>query len=258
MENREFPVVALVGCVATKLPRGSPARSLYISPLFRARRSYVEKFGYRWYILSALYSLVTPDQYLEPYDLVLEQLNSRQRREWANRVIAALDAHEGDLAGTKVEIHAGKSYRHPDIIDALSNRGAFVCVPVTERGIGSQINAYKRLMSGDEAFLDKESSVSEINISVTNFSSVKAKNGGSYGKLSDFLLSSDDRNLHLTFSTLEKVLDRNLPDSARTHKAWWANDKSGSHSQANSWMNVGWEVEHVDINQQMITFLRVR
>ncbi len=218
--DKQPVTIALVGCVASKLSKGATARDLYISPLFRARREYSERFADRWYILSALYGLVTPDDHLEPYDLALKQLNSQQRRDWANRVVTSLDEHEGDLAGITVEIHAGGDYRHPLLIDALIKRGALISVPVTEPGIGPQINEYKRLMSGGVAQQFRRPYVSEPATSVGKYMPTKAGSGGSYAKLSEFLLSCDNRSVQLTFSALERVPNRPLPDSARTHRAW--------------------------------------
>lgn len=258
MDNGKPITIALVGCVASKLSKGAAARDLYISPLFRARRAYAERFADRWYILSALHGLVAPDDYLEPYNLALKQLDPQQRRDWANRVVASLDKHEGDLTGIRVEIHAGGDYRHRVLLDALVKRGALISVPVTEQGIGPQINGYKRLMSRGVAQESAKPHVFESASSVGKYMPTKAGSGGSYAKLSEFLVSCDNRSVQLTFSALERILGRFLPNSARTHRAWWANEESGTHSHAKSWMTPGWKVEHVDFNQQIVRFFRVR
>jgi hypothetical protein len=52
--------LVLVGCVKTKALEASPARDLYLSPLFERRRRYAELSGQPWYILSAEHGLLDP------------------------------------------------------------------------------------------------------------------------------------------------------------------------------------------------------
>lgn len=36
-----------------------------------------------------------------------------------------------------------------------------------------------------------------------------------------------------------------MPESARKHRAWWAN---GGHIQADAWLEAGWEVGSVNLD----------
>ena len=55
-----------------------------------------------------------------------------------------------------------------------------------------------------------------------------------------------DSSITLSFSELNKLLPSPLPESAYTHRPWWANQKdSASRPQAKSWMSAGFEVEEV-------------
>ena len=74
------PDVILVGCVKSKLPGTHLARELYNSPLFRGRRSYAESRGVPWFILSALYGLVAPEDQILAYDATLKRLKAPERR----------------------------------------------------------------------------------------------------------------------------------------------------------------------------------
>ena len=78
--------VVLVGCVKGKLEWASrvPAKDLYVSPLWRSRRIYAERSGLPWYILSAKYGLLDPDDRIQWYDLSLGDLPAAQRRAWRN------------------------------------------------------------------------------------------------------------------------------------------------------------------------------
>ena len=64
--------------------------------------------------------------------------------------------------------------------------------------------------------------------------------------------NAGERNVSMTFSEIERILGDPLPASARKHRPWWANDKT--HVQAEAWMDAGWEVDHVDINSEQVTF----
>jgi hypothetical protein len=54
--------VVLVGCVKTKLAHAAPARDLYTSTLFRGRRRYAEQTQRPWFILSARWGLLAPQE----------------------------------------------------------------------------------------------------------------------------------------------------------------------------------------------------
>ena len=84
--------LVLIGCVKTKQSTPARARELYTSPLFVKRRRYAEGSGRPWYILSALYGLVDPDQVLEPYDMHLAKQSAAYRRHWAAQVVRDLTA----------------------------------------------------------------------------------------------------------------------------------------------------------------------
>ena len=99
--------IGLVGCVKSKQSRAAPAKDLYVSPLFRGRRKWVERSCSRWLILSALHGLVEPDAMLEPYDMTLVTASSDQRHQWARQVLDSLVLQFGDLPGLTFEIHAG-------------------------------------------------------------------------------------------------------------------------------------------------------
>ena len=60
-----------------------------------------------------------------------------------------------------------------------------------------------------------------------------------------------------SFGELEKVLGRELPPSARNHHSWWENDyASGTHPNAQAWIQAGWKVEKVNIEEEWVRFVR--
>ena len=134
--------IGLVGCVKAKLDHAAPAMDLYVSTLFRGRRTYVERTCERWFILSALYGLVRTSVLLEPYDLALNKASRADRRTWATSVLSQLDAELGSCAGLTFEIHAGASYADYGLVDGLMARGAVVERPCAGLGMGQQLAFY--------------------------------------------------------------------------------------------------------------------
>ena len=141
--NGTMKKLILVGCVKTKRDARSAAKDLYNSPLWRSRRAYAERFGTDWYILSAKYGLVDPEETIAPYDLALTDLRAAERRTWAQEVLDDLAARVPDLRGSTVEIHAGKAYAEFGLENGLDDLGARVRRPLARiPGIGAHIAWY--------------------------------------------------------------------------------------------------------------------
>ena len=80
---------------------------------------------------------------------------------------------------------------------------------------------------------------------------------GKYAPLQEHIRNLDERGCkewHTTFTEIEKVIGDSLPYSARRYNAWWANDRTHSHSQA--WTALGWEKDNVDIAKETVSFIR--
>jgi len=59
----------------------------------------------------------------------------------------------------------------------------------------------------------------------------------------------------LTFAKIESIIGANLPSSASQDAHWWNN--APSRVQAQAWMNVGWRVHDVNLNDRTVTFKRI-
>lgn len=105
--------VALIGCVGTKRAAASAASQLFASPLFEGRRRYAVMSGLPWYILSAKFGLLAPDDVIGPYDVYLADQSPGYKKAWGEFVAAQLDRRERDLRGRTIEVHAGASYVDP-------------------------------------------------------------------------------------------------------------------------------------------------
>lgn len=75
-----------------------------------------------------------------------------------------------------------------------------------------------------------------------------------YRGLAEYLLSSNETRVTLSYSQIEEILGFALPDTARKFKqSYWANTET--HSYASSWMAVGYKTR-VDIDSETVTFIK--
>lgn len=79
---------------------------------------------------------------------------------------------------------------------------------------------------------------------------------GKYDRLHTYLADSSDVVLSLSFGEIERILGESLPASARKHQAWWANEESGTHGHARSWLDARYRTQHLDLNGQTVEFVR--
>ena len=136
--------VGLVGCVKRKLEAPAPAADLYISPLFKGRRCFVEQSCDRWFVLSALHGLVTPEERIAPYDQTLKDASRAERADWSRRVLAQLEAELGSFSGHVFEVHAGSAYIDHGLAEGIEQRGGILALPVLGLRFGEQLAFYKK------------------------------------------------------------------------------------------------------------------
>jgi hypothetical protein len=136
------PVDALLlGCVKSKDTVPRPAKDLYVSELFRRRRLYAEARGLPWWIVSAEYGLVAPDEVIDPYDTLIGRRPLHERQAIARQVADRLERELGSLRGVRLEFHAGEEY-YLAINPELRRRGAVVVRPLEGLGFGEHLAWY--------------------------------------------------------------------------------------------------------------------
>ena len=75
-----------------------------------------------------------------------------------------------------------------------------------------------------------------------------------YRKLAEYLLSSNEMRITLSYLQIEEILGFTLPKTARNIKpSFWANTES--HSYASSWMAVGYKAK-IDPHGDNVTFIK--
>ncbi len=144
--------VGLVACCGEKLPHKDKARNLYQSDLFKKASAYAEKMYHEWFILSAKYGLVHPDDMIEPYDQTLKRMNADATLRWGYLVQEQLA--ERPKSGTVREpsgrnallyyalffMHAGADYCEP------LEQYVPMDYPMKGMGIGKQLAFYKQAL----------------------------------------------------------------------------------------------------------------
>lgn len=77
-----------------------------------------------------------------------------------------------------------------------------------------------------------------------------------YEELSRHLAKLDTPRWTATFKEIEKILGFQLPASAYTYPAWWANQSGHGHSHSLSWQSAGWNTGELDIPSERVSFYR--
>ncbi|MDD9798137.1 MAG: hypothetical protein OXT03_03390 [Alphaproteobacteria bacterium] len=128
--------VFLVTSVKKKSGYAALAKDLYISPLFKKSRKYVEPFNMPWFILSEEYGLLSPDKKIKPYEKTLKKMNTKEKKDWAERVISQMENNlpEAD----EIIILAGKNY-YKNLFAYLEENYKKVTIPMGNLGIGERL-----------------------------------------------------------------------------------------------------------------------
>ena len=80
---------------------------------------------------------------------------------------------------------------------------------------------------------------------------------GKYAALFRHLCALEARHWRATFADIESLLGFALPNSARIHRPWWANQTNGGHSHALAWQAAGWRTSRVDLLAESLIFERL-
>lgn len=111
----------------------------------------------------------------------------------------------------------------------------------------------KLILSMAERITDLEERVSALEKGNMSLQVAEASKGSKkYRYLSEYLSNSNQKSVTLSFSEIEKILQFELPDSARNHRPFWAN--TTTHSIALSWLSVGYETVSVNMDKQVVVF----
>lgn len=79
------------------------------------------------------------------------------------------------------------------------------------------------------------------------------KGASKYQPLQTYLQRSARSPITLSFAEIEALIASPLPESARRQRAWWSNRSKGA-LQAAAWMQAGYLVKRVDLQQEQVLF----
>lgn len=82
---------------------------------------------------------------------------------------------------------------------------------------------------------------------------------GKYTPLENYLhdLPQIQKEVTLTFEQIEGIINDKLPASAYEYQAWWANEKDPHQPEKLAYMNAGWRVDTVNLQEKWVSFVRV-
>src|SRR4051812_25061529 len=103
--------IGLVSCTKLKADYPCNVRAMYQkSTLFKKAVNFIEQRDYdKWYVLSAKYGLLNPDDVIEPYDLTLNNMKVLERKKWSELVLKQIENLQ--LSITEIDFYAGVKYR---------------------------------------------------------------------------------------------------------------------------------------------------
>jgi hypothetical protein len=78
-----------------------------------------------------------------------------------------------------------------------------------------------------------------------------------YDRLKVHLRGLTGNEWRASFTDIERVLGFELPSSARSYQAWWANQTAKPAVQTYAWMDAGWRTEELDLARDRVIFRRV-
>lgn len=131
----------IVESVTKKGPAPGPAKDVYESRLWTARRRYAESSGLPWLILSARHGLLDPGEVIEPYELRLNDLSPADFAAVAERAVEQLAARQ-PLDGLTIEAHVREEYADA-MQPAITDRGGRLEQPVRGLSVCGQRGWYR-------------------------------------------------------------------------------------------------------------------
>jgi len=128
------PTIVLAQCTASKFDCTDEAQRVYSkSSYFRKQRKYARLKADQWYIQSAEYGLLKPDEEISAYDTHADNLDDPETWAWeiANQLRLKV------VSPASIEILGGQSYAEP-LTPLLERLGYDVIEPLRGLGIGER------------------------------------------------------------------------------------------------------------------------
>lgn len=132
--------IVLISCVSQKLPHRAKAKDLYLSTLFKLNLKHANSLNpVGIYVLSAKHGLLHLEQEIDPYEQTLNNMRTKEIKEWANHVLRQLES-VASLEETEFVFLAGDKYRR-HLLPHIKNAR----IPLEGLRIGEQLQRLKEL-----------------------------------------------------------------------------------------------------------------
>ena len=149
----------------------------------------------------------------------------------------------------------GKAIKIPEFIDTNNYDGQIACPTCKSllqvKLVGAKVRKYMVAERKSTSLTAIDSGLSRQSGKVK----VDVERIARYNPLRDFLATYRATQLHLAFEQIESMIGHKLETAAYTLKSWWENDRS--NPQAIAWLEAGWEVADVILEQRTVIFRRV-
>jgi len=147
----------------------------------------------------------------------------------------------------------GESIKIPDFIDTNNYDGQISCPSckalLRMKMFGAKVRKYELVERGTAAAGSNPGQpAAEEKVDVESILK--------YTPLRDYLTSYLASQLSLSLEHIENIIDSKLEAAAYAFKSWWENDQK--NPQAIAWLEAGWEVNDIDLQQKVVIFKRVK
>ena len=134
-------MIAFIGCVKNKVNYDTEAQFLYNSPYFHYCLKYGKKMNAdKIYILSAKYGLLKLNTKISPYELTLNSMSKKERKDWALKVLQQMIKENIDF-NEETMFLCGKKYR--EYLESYFIN-SFSPFDLIDGGIGKQLQFMKK------------------------------------------------------------------------------------------------------------------
>jgi uncharacterized Zn finger protein (UPF0148 family) len=149
----------------------------------------------------------------------------------------------------------GKTIEIPKFIDTNNYDGQVTCPECKSllqvKLVGAKVRKYMVVERKSRSLTVAESGLSRK----TGGEEADVESIAKYNPLRDFLATYRATQLQLAFEQIESIIGSKLETAAYTFKSWWENDRR--NPQAIAWLESGWEVVDVILQQRKIILRRV-
>lgn len=139
------PDVVLVEESRQQSDQAAPAEDLFTGEVFVRARTYARATGAPWFVLSAEYGLLSPDQVVGPYERSMATVSTAYREAWGPWVLARLETLAGPLRRLRIEVHAVSLAASEGVRRQLLGSGAVVLEPLRGLSAPDRIAWYDQL-----------------------------------------------------------------------------------------------------------------